>query len=225
MPGRIEETTPEDVLEVFRLRRDAGEPLTAPEIAEHLQCSRRTALNKLNHLVEDGRLESKEVGGRSKVFWQPIDGDEVKELRNPPDPNPVDPDRIDGAHETVDTSEPVGDRTPTPDAGSQDGVQDALEDVVSEFPSTVDPTEGIAAIEAARDYLEAEGPATMREIVAEVHPDHPLGYKVDRALEKVEAGERYRGAWWRRIVKPGLEAADDVEKPPRGASEWRYSRD
>jgi hypothetical protein len=65
----------------------------------------------------------------------------------------------------------------------------------------------------------------MREIVAAVHPDHPLGYDVDAALAKVEAGERYRGAWWRRIVKPGLETFDDVEKPARGASEWRYTGD
>jgi len=36
-------------------------------------------------------------------------------------------------------------------------------------------------------------------------------HDVDAALAKVEAGERYRGAWWRRIVKPGLETFDDVE--------------
>ena len=48
---------------------------------------------------------------------------------------------------------------------------------------------------------------------------------VDAALAKVEAGERYRGAWWRRIVKPGLETFDDVEKPARGASEWQYTGD
>ena len=43
-------------------------------------------------------------------------------------------------------------------------------------------------------------------------PDHALGYDVDGALAKVEAsGERYRGAWWRKVVKPGLGALDDVE--------------
>ena len=63
------------------------------------------------------------------------------------------------------------------------------------------------------------------EIVAAVHPDHALGYDVDAALAKVEAGERYRGAWWRRIVKPGLETFEDVEKPARGASEWQYTGD
>lgn len=43
---------------------------------------------------------------------------------------------------------------------------------------------------------------------------------VDVALEKVEAGERFRGAWWRKVVKPGLEALDDVQNPSRGGSEW-----
>lgn len=76
---------------------------------------------------------------------------------------------------------------------------------------------------AARDYLREHGPATMREIVGEVLPEHPFGYDVAGALEKVEADERYRGAWWRRIVKPGLKALPDVEAPARGASEWRYT--
>ncbi|WP_312911112.1 HTH domain-containing protein [Natronosalvus caseinilyticus] len=82
MPGRIEETTPEDVLEVFRLRSDAAEPLIATEIAESLECSRRTALNKLNELAADGHLQSKQVGGRSKVFWQPIDSEEADTHRD-----------------------------------------------------------------------------------------------------------------------------------------------
>jgi hypothetical protein len=77
----------------------------------------------------------------------------------------------------------------------------------------------VTAVQAARDHLRDHGPATMRELVAAVMPDHPLGYDVDGALEKIEADDRYRGAWWRRVVKPGLEARDDVEKPPRGGSD------
>jgi len=80
-----------------------------------------------------------------------------------------------------------------------------------------------AAVDAARDYLREHGPATKRDLVAEVMPYHPLGYDVDGALEKAEAGDRYRGAWWRRVVKPGLKALPDVEAPARGASEWRYT--
>jgi hypothetical protein len=54
-------------------------------------------------------------------------------------------------------------------------------------------------------------------------PEHPLGHDVDHAVDKIDSGDRFRGAWWRRVVKPGLEALDDVESPPCGASEWRYT--
>ena len=37
-------------------------------------------------------------------------------------------------------------------------------------------------------------------------PAHALGYDVP----ELEPGDRYRGAWWRRIVKPGLDGLDDV---------------
>ena len=45
-----------------------------------------------------------------------------------------------------------------------------------------------------------------------------LGYDVP----ELDPGDRYRGAWWRRVVKPGLKALPDVEAPSRGASDWRY---
>lgn len=73
-PGRKPRITPDDVLEVFNTRDDPAEPLTAPEVAEHLDCSRRTALNKLDTLQEAGDVTSKKVGGRSKVWWLPLEG-------------------------------------------------------------------------------------------------------------------------------------------------------
>ena len=87
-----------------------------------------------------------------------------------------------------------------------------------EFPSTKDRDECVAAVEAAVAYLEARGSATMREIVRDVMPEHSLGYDIP----ELEEGDRYRGSWWRRIVKPGLEAVESVEKPTGAASEWRY---
>lgn len=65
-------TTPDDVLDAFSGREDRAEPLTAPELADVLNCSRRTALNKLNTLAERDAIASKKVGGRSKVWWRPI---------------------------------------------------------------------------------------------------------------------------------------------------------
>jgi predicted ArsR family transcriptional regulator len=57
---------------VFESREDYAEPLTASEIADRLGCSRRTALNKLHDLEDETDLESKKVGGRSRVWWIPV---------------------------------------------------------------------------------------------------------------------------------------------------------
>ena len=75
-PGRETEFTEERVIEVFRDRDDYAEPLTASEVAEQLECSRRTALNKLHALQEGTDLTSKKVGGRSRVWWIPVPVDQ-----------------------------------------------------------------------------------------------------------------------------------------------------
>ena len=72
-PGPTPKVTPEDVLAVFADRDDPHEPLTAPEIATALGCSRRTALKRLTELEDRGSLTRKKVGGRAVVWW-PADG-------------------------------------------------------------------------------------------------------------------------------------------------------
>jgi hypothetical protein len=94
--------------------------------------------------------------------------------------------------------------------------------VLAELPNTVALDGAYDAILAARDYLEKRGRATKADFVGRVMRDYPLGYDPDAALAKLEAGERFRGAWWRKVVKPGLAALDDVEKPSEGASDWRF---
>lgn len=42
--------------------------LTASEIADRLECSRPTAYNKLEELVDEGYLHKKKVGGRAVVY-------------------------------------------------------------------------------------------------------------------------------------------------------------
>ena len=73
--GRDTEFELEDVTAVFEARDDYAEPLTASEIADELGCSRRTALNKLHALAEETDIESKKVGGRSRVWWVPVQVD------------------------------------------------------------------------------------------------------------------------------------------------------
>lgn len=72
-PGPDPETVPEEILAVFDDRKDPNEPLTASEIAEAVNCSRRTALDRLHELEARGRLTSKKVGARSRVWWLPDD--------------------------------------------------------------------------------------------------------------------------------------------------------
>lgn len=106
-PGPNREVMPEDVFDVFNARDDPSEPLTAPEIADAVNCSRSTALDRLGELAEQGLVKSKKVGGRSVVWWVPDEDSPPLELPaddplfsgepllNPDDP--VDETEIDNA--------------------------------------------------------------------------------------------------------------------------------
>ncbi|MFC6976643.1 ArsR family transcriptional regulator [Halomicroarcula sp. GCM10025709] len=61
------------VLGVFEEREDRARPLTASDIIDAVGCSRRTAHNKLNDLVDRGELKTRKVGSRSRVWWVPIE--------------------------------------------------------------------------------------------------------------------------------------------------------
>lgn len=187
--GRKPRIVPGDVLEIFEAREDRAEPLTASEIADDLSCARKTAYNKLQTLKEDGTLTSKKVGGRSRVYWVPI----REHIRDPRD---------------CDTAE---------DFSSLGDESDPLGDV--EFPAGRDQSDCEAAVYAARNYLRDNGPASMREIVAEVMPAHSLGYDVPEIDNGELVADRYRGAWWRKVVKPGLQALPDVDAPA-GGGKW-----
>lgn len=65
--GRFEEKVRlEDVLDMFN-----GEPVSATEIADRFDISNRAALNKLEELQEEGKIERKNVGSRAVVWWRP----------------------------------------------------------------------------------------------------------------------------------------------------------
>lgn len=70
-PGPDPEITQESVLTVFSELEDSCTPLTAQEVADKLDCSRRTALRRLNELEEEGVIKTKKVGARGRVWWQP----------------------------------------------------------------------------------------------------------------------------------------------------------
>lgn len=91
-----------------------------------------------------------------------------------------------------------------------------------DWPANKNSIECLNAAAGAQNYIYNHDTATKSEIVKNVMPEYPVGYDVDAALEKLESGDRYRGAWWRRVVKPALESDEDIEKPGPGGSEWRY---
>ena len=198
---------PETVMDVFDARDDAARPVTAPDVVDELGIARRTAHNKLNALVERGTLDTRKIGARGRVWWIP-DRRETGESDA----------RADAVDDATD-----GPADPPADAHGADGAgeEDALDAVLADLPSTVDPADARETIHTVREFLREAGPASKATIVREVMPTHPLGYDADDALAKIDAGDRYRGAWWRRVVKPGLEALPDVSKPPAGASEWK----
>jgi len=60
-----------DTLAVFTEGAEPGTPLTTSEVAEQLDCARRTAYGKLEELAEEGKLETKKVGARGRIWWWP----------------------------------------------------------------------------------------------------------------------------------------------------------
>lgn len=60
-----------EVQQVFADRDDSHEPLTAREVADSLGCHRTTAEGKLHGMDADGRLRTKKIGARARVWWIP----------------------------------------------------------------------------------------------------------------------------------------------------------
>jgi len=208
------QVTADDVLEAIH---DQDDPVvTAAGLAEQLPTSARTVLNRLDALRRSGEIVRKQVGANSVVWWLPgtrkprPDAPE-RERRLAPDQSDLE-GAVSDAGEHADTP---ADATPA----RSDAETGELADV--DFPAGQDSEACEGAVRAAHELLLANDGTTKDEIIRTVHPEHPLGYDPESAIAKLDAeGERYRGAWWRRVVKPGLEALDDVEKPPTGGSAW-----
>ena len=142
---------PEAALEAFERREDLARPLTAADVMEALDCSRRTAHNKLNALVDDGRLETRKIGSRGRVWWIPIPAGD-------PDRTAVDAMRADD------------------DAGLVDDVRAAVES--AELPGSGETLEARReALLAAYEYLAENPNASRSDFLDSVYPDHPAGFE------------------------------------------------
>lgn len=135
-------------------------------------------------------------------------------------------ERETASREPDEAAEHPGETTTEPqDRASIEAAEppDAPDDVAGgalmgvEFPSSRDRDDCVRIVAAAYRYLQERGKATMRQFVQDVMPDHSLGYDVP----DLEEGDRFRGAWWRSIVRPGLAALPDVQEPEGGDRWWR----
>ncbi|WP_276272157.1 PAS domain S-box protein [Haloarcula litorea] len=70
MPGDELTPTQRETLGVFGADR---EPLTTSEVATRLDLGRRSAYDRLRHLVDCGRLATKKVGASGRVWWRPVE--------------------------------------------------------------------------------------------------------------------------------------------------------
>lgn len=56
--------------EILNLFRESQDPvLSTAEVAEHLPLARRSVYDRLVALRDEGKLTSKQIGGRNTVWW------------------------------------------------------------------------------------------------------------------------------------------------------------
>lgn len=189
--------------EILAFMADVGGRVSPGWIADQTDNSRPYVSQRLKRFKEHGHVEKPHHG-----LWTLVD-----------DPRDRDPEP---AVDIETRPEPTPDRTREPLAESVDGVADVTEAAVAandELPETVDPAAAAEAVEAVLVWLRPQGSASKSDIVRAVMAEYPLGYDAEAALEAIAAGERYRGAWWRRVIRGTLREHPAVEE--RG-TEWRY---
>lgn len=68
-PGRSPKISDSEILEIFRSSTDPV--LTTSEVASEVDITHRGIRDRLENLEDEGLLESKKVGARGKVWWDP----------------------------------------------------------------------------------------------------------------------------------------------------------
>jgi hypothetical protein len=159
--GQYADRIPLDsVLDVFAARADRAKPLTASDVMDALDCSRRTAHNKLNELEERGAIATRKVGARSRVWWIPIGADS-----DGPDDAGSEP------------SDGPGDAPTDADATSE---RPAVADAIAEadLPGSGPMLDARReALSVAYEYLADHPEATKADFLRDVYHDHPAGFE------------------------------------------------
>jgi hypothetical protein len=181
------------VLAVFEAREDRARPLTASDVMEALDCSRRTAHNKLNELEARGDLATRKVGARSRVWWVPMTGDESESEATAPEP------ADESAEPTPDGRDPTADRRPA--------VSNAIAD--ADLPGSGPMLDARReALSAAYEYLADHPEAKKADFLRDVYYDYPAGF---------ESAE----GWW-NAIQPALKQLPGVDPPEERGHIWHF---
>lgn len=224
-------TTNDDIVEAIE---NVEYPVArAKDVADQVAIGQRAVLNRLESLVDDGRVERLDVGAKSAVFWnadrtRTIEFENGSAIEYDPDvdevlsgePPAVEPSigfssRSDGEVESEDTfqpSEPQGEVVETV-------VETVVERVFENVDGSIDlPGSGTKleerreALQAAVWYLVENESASRSDFEEDVYPDHPARYETAYS-------------WWKNAIMGGLgDVADDVDAIERAdySGEWRF---
>jgi PAS domain S-box-containing protein len=216
-----------ETLAIFETTEWPGEPLTAPDVAESLDCQRRTAYERLRTLEERGELLTKKVGSRGRVWWRPdrsggIDTEETTDSTA---------DETDGASSAAEPTDPT--------AASEETFRAAFRGA---FDAMLIADDDAAYVDANPAACELFG-LPKAELLGQTGRDFaPPEYDFDEAWREFRASDAERGLFplvrgdgERRIVEfaatpdvtPGkhLSILRDVTERERRERELREQRD
>jgi hypothetical protein len=215
--GRKRRVTDEEILDLFR---EADDPvLSTADVAGKLPIGRRGTLDRLGNLVEEGRLEGKDIGGRNRVWWLPELSDALAVVRERAE-------RADAGGQPPGSSSEEPAPEPSTGAGlkeSNESIESDIESLVDEIASDVLPGSGeklearCEALHAVVDYLREHGEATPKEFREAIYPDHPAFYT---------SGDDPAYSWWMNAMYDGLKALSErservIAADSSGVWTWR----
>jgi hypothetical protein len=173
--------------------------VTAPQIADELDCSSEHVRQHLSALEAVEKAESLSAGARAKVYWHPS-------RTTPPEQPPEDhPDQARLDHDPSGGVEERGDQE-----ASSDDQDDGQDDPVAtlDLPGSGETLERRRdAVRACLQYLRREGSATKKEFIDNVFSENPAGYQSS-------------GGWWNAIgagVREVAEQRDELVAPSEGS--------
>jgi len=183
--------TDADLVDVFRSTPDPV--LSTAEVADAVPIKRRGTLNRLRDLEEEGRLDSKQIGGRNTVWWL------LDDAGQPPTNSPANSDTGEGGvRGSVETS--------LADDHAEDDVGESI-DLPTEYDAEVRQAVDDVAEGWDDDRLENRKRAalTVLQYALEtgdgVGKSHPV---IDAVREQYPVKGQNRETYWRKNLRDGI---------------------